>query len=383
MNLTERHLRAKSNFPLDKPHVDFSDGGGLLARFYKAGSISFYYRYRWKGKAAICKLGNYPEVSLKEARELHREAKAKLATGTDPRNKPQQIAIKTIEGGLEYWFEHEFIIRRKDPAKHISALRRHIIAKIGDRSFSELSVKEWVDVISQMEAKVFATAVLSLLKQCARYLLVMGLIESCNIFIITSRYIGVPSKPRQRFLSLSELHKIYNFCTKETNQLEVAAMCLILMHTGCRSIELRLAKRDHFDFKNMIWTIPVENSKTNKVIIRPIPDFLVEPIKFLMESSPHKELIVVSRSGKEFSQSGFFSRITRTTAVLGLDDWTPHVFRHSIATLFGDLGIAPFVAEKLLGHEMAGVMGVYNKGLYLEQQLEAMNIWNEAIKKGA
>ncbi len=379
MKLTERHLRAKSNFPTDKPHFDFSDGAGLLARFYKAGHISFYYRFRWQGKAAILKLGSYPELSLKEAREHHREAKRKLELSIDPRTKVKSASVETVKGGLEYWFEHEFRVKRKNPKPYESALRKYIIAEIGTRNFSDITVKEWVDVISKMEAKVFATSVLAMLKQCARYLLIMGFIESCSIFILTSRYVGIPSKPRQRFLSFSELHRIYNFCTKETNNLEFAAACLILMFTGCRSVELRLAKRQHFDFKNMVWSIPIENSKTSKVIVRPIPDFLVRPIKLLMDCSSHNEFIVVSQSGKMLTQAGFFARMTRVGAKVGLEHWTPHVFRHSIATLFGDLNIQPFVAEKLLGHEMAGVMGVYNKGLYLEQQLEAMNIWHEAI----
>ncbi|HCE1794011.1 TPA: DUF4102 domain-containing protein [Vibrio parahaemolyticus] len=45
-----------------------------LARFYKSGKISFCYRFRWQGKQAILTIGTYPQVSLKEARDIHREA---------------------------------------------------------------------------------------------------------------------------------------------------------------------------------------------------------------------------------------------------------------------------------------------------------------------
>ncbi|MEP8055092.1 Arm DNA-binding domain-containing protein [Vibrio parahaemolyticus] len=79
MTITERALKSKNNFPTDKPHQDLADGGGLLARFYKSGKISFCYRFRWQGKQAILTIGTYPQVSLKEAREVHREAKKMLA----------------------------------------------------------------------------------------------------------------------------------------------------------------------------------------------------------------------------------------------------------------------------------------------------------------
>ncbi|MEP7949801.1 Arm DNA-binding domain-containing protein, partial [Vibrio parahaemolyticus] len=69
MTITERALKSKNNFPTDKPHQDLADGGGLLARFYKSGKISFCYRFRWQGKQAILTIGTYPQVSLKEARE--------------------------------------------------------------------------------------------------------------------------------------------------------------------------------------------------------------------------------------------------------------------------------------------------------------------------
>ncbi|WP_407058591.1 Arm DNA-binding domain-containing protein [Vibrio parahaemolyticus] len=36
--------------------------------------MSFCYRFRWQGKQAISTSGTYPQVSLKEARDIHREA---------------------------------------------------------------------------------------------------------------------------------------------------------------------------------------------------------------------------------------------------------------------------------------------------------------------
>lgn len=59
-----------------KPNQDgspasYADGGGLLLYVTKTAKY-WRYRYRVEGKAAICSIGTYPELSLKEARSLMR-----------------------------------------------------------------------------------------------------------------------------------------------------------------------------------------------------------------------------------------------------------------------------------------------------------------------
>lgn len=105
MTITERALKSKQNFPTTKNHSDLADGGGLLARFYRSGKVSFCYRYRWKGKQAILTFGSYPNLSLKEARERHREAKRHLSkvsirAAIEPRQK-SKLSNSALTSGLK------------------------------------------------------------------------------------------------------------------------------------------------------------------------------------------------------------------------------------------------------------------------------------------
>ena len=45
----------------------------------------------------------------------------------------------------------------------------------------------------------------------------------------------------------------------------------LLILTGARQSEIRLAQWAHFNFEAGVWTVPSEISKTNKPIRRPIP----------------------------------------------------------------------------------------------------------------
>ncbi len=69
--------------PTGKPYK-LSDGGGLCLLIAPSGAKLWRWRYRFDGKEKMMALGEYPVVSLKDARERHSDARKALANGTDP-----------------------------------------------------------------------------------------------------------------------------------------------------------------------------------------------------------------------------------------------------------------------------------------------------------
>lgn len=53
-------------------------------RLSTSGSITFFYRYRWNGKAAQLTIGDYPTISLFHARERRQYFRSWLTEGLDP-----------------------------------------------------------------------------------------------------------------------------------------------------------------------------------------------------------------------------------------------------------------------------------------------------------
>ncbi|MDP1276955.1 Arm DNA-binding domain-containing protein, partial [Klebsiella pneumoniae] len=66
--LTDTKLRKALGKKRDQIEV-ISDAHGLNVRLSTSGSITFFYRYRWNGKAAQLTIGDYPTTSLSQARE--------------------------------------------------------------------------------------------------------------------------------------------------------------------------------------------------------------------------------------------------------------------------------------------------------------------------
>lgn len=84
--LTDTKLRKSLGKRRDKVEV-LSDAHGLNARLSIAGGITFFYRYRWQGKAVQLSVGDYPGITLSQARERRQQFRAWLDERFDPRQK--------------------------------------------------------------------------------------------------------------------------------------------------------------------------------------------------------------------------------------------------------------------------------------------------------
>lgn len=88
--------------PIRKP-----DGGGLVLIVEPSGVKKWRLRYRFQGRANMLGLGKYPEVSLKDAREMRDEIKRLLAKGIDPseqRKAARKAPIDSLETVVREWY---------------------------------------------------------------------------------------------------------------------------------------------------------------------------------------------------------------------------------------------------------------------------------------
>ena len=75
-----------------------SDGGGLHLLVTSSGGKLWRFKYRFNGKEKQLALGQYPHLSIVQARRQWEQAKALLAQGIDPSEKKREIkGIKAAE----------------------------------------------------------------------------------------------------------------------------------------------------------------------------------------------------------------------------------------------------------------------------------------------
>jgi hypothetical protein len=75
-------------------HINWPIGAGCVC-ISSSGTKLWRWRYRFDGKEKMMALGEYPLVTLNQARELHFAVRQTLAAGIDRRIESAQMSIVT------------------------------------------------------------------------------------------------------------------------------------------------------------------------------------------------------------------------------------------------------------------------------------------------
>lgn len=134
----------------------------------------------------------------------------------------------------------------------------------------------------------------------------------------------------------------------------------------------------------MVWTFPINNSKTNLSIRRPISPALFDILQeqWNLYHSPWS-----FPAANDLKRSGNIASVNKLVCEIKLrleiPDWRIQDFRRTLSTRMLEAGVLPHVAEKMLGHLLGGVMAVYNKHDWLDDQTEAYEQWTNKLRLAA
>ena len=95
--------KAASNAKPETKPYNLSDGGGLYLLVEPNGTKAWRFNYRFAGKQKTLALGVFPDISLKAAREIHKEARENLANDKDPSSQKKAMrAAKQNESNNKF-----------------------------------------------------------------------------------------------------------------------------------------------------------------------------------------------------------------------------------------------------------------------------------------
>ena len=149
----------------------------------------------------------------------------------------------------------------------------------------------------------------------------------------------------------------------------------LLILTAQRRDEVARAEWTEFDLDGGTWTIPGARMKNGDAHTVP----LVQAALTILESAPRFTdcpHVFTARQGKPIA--GFSKAKVRLDKLSGVEKWTLHDLRRTAATGMARLGVAPHVADKVLGHKQGAIKGVariYNRFAYLGERRAALALW--------
>ncbi len=141
--------------------------------------------------------------------------------------------------------------------------------------------------------------------------------------------LDVGKKPgiSERVLSNKELGELLQALDKKIFPPYYSALIRLLIVFGCRTGELRLSEIREWDFKEMLWTVPKEHSKTKVAIFRPIPESILPFVTQLVEQNRHTGLLLGElKQEASVSQYGRFTHKKIKPSSLVPARYTAHVY---------------------------------------------------------
>jgi integrase len=365
-----------------------TEGNGFYIRVTPQNKRAWLYRYYYAKADHSITLGYYPTMSLGQARAAYQALFELWQSGVDPKAhiaKLEEAKTDTVQKLVMGWYSNYILKERKQPLQIKQLIDADIIPLLGSIELAKLSpalVTTSLDKIVKRGSPVHANKVLATLKQAFSYGVRRGAMTENPAMLLQARDIGGIEKPRDRYLTTDEIKTLLLFLDSNNNRmsLQTKLAIKIILHTGIRTGELRLATWSEFDYQNSLWTIPKEHTKQGEMM----RIHLTEPVKTMFRELQAGSVCKYVLSAKEcepISLKALSRAINRIQERVGVPHWTAHDLRRSFCTQLGEtLLVDPVVIEKCLGHKMPKIMATYNKNEMLSQRKEALTRWSQYLE---
>jgi integrase len=387
--LTDTKLRTLK--PREKVYR-VADTNGLCIEVRPTGAKLWRYRYRHAGKPSMTALGEYPTLSLSEARAERDKARALVKSGANPAHAARvERAIRLEKAGNTFAsVALEFLAKREKEGMGASSVERgrrlieKDLASISSLPVAEVSAPALLAALRKMEKRGIvesAHRARGLAGQVFRYAIATGRAERNP----ASDLIGALERPQtNHFASIvlpskigELLRAIYRY---EGSLVTIAALKLAPL-TFVRPGELRSAEWSEIDLHKAIWNIPAEKMKMKQPHVVPLSDQAMVILRDLyLLTGRGKYLFPGMRSVRRPMSENTINAALRYMG-FDSDTMTGHGFRAMARTVLDEeLGFPVDHIEHQLAHAVKDANGrAYNRTTHLPARRKMMQAWADYL----
>jgi integrase len=335
-----------------------------------------------KGHRRRCRmtLGDYPKMTLAEARAQAAELKETIRRGVDP------SIVRRVPGGAGLRFRElslDYIERKAKPTKqrwdHDWTSLKALLPVFGDRLAAEITkdeIREYLRTTAERRGRYVASDHLATLRLVFGWgVLTKGLADNPAM--------GIPRErrpPRERIFSPDEVRRMWHFCAESPTAYGSLLIRLRLL-TGQRGTQisrLHVSQLER-DELGLWWNVPskfTKSNKPNRVFLGPLAEAVLaaappspEGWYFSTRSKPAR----LSEIGREFRR--------RLKAHLGGEEWRGMDIRRTAATWMARGGVPRFIVKRVLAHADGDITAVYDLYSYDREIKAAILILEQAVRE--
>jgi integrase len=375
--------------PADGKQKDYRDTNtpGLILRVNYGGAkvwraLHYLKRIDPDGKHITIptthKLGKYPILSLKQARE---KAKVFLA---DPDKAMKQAEAGTFKDVAENFLKrHVDASKLRSKGEIVRCLVKYVYPHWGNRPFREIKrgdVANLLDVIEDQHGARQADIVLSIIRRLMNWYATRdGDYASCIVKGMKrangnggrARILGLPNGPNGK-ADDNEIRAFWNACE---GMGQFGSYCQTLLLTGQRRTKVATMRWE--DLVDGAWHIRTDDprEKDNARVLK-LPKILIEILHAQPRIAGNPFVFAGNPRGRRkpgpAAFNGYSEGKKQLDAVLPLPGWTLHDLRRTARSLMSRAGVQPHVAEKVLGHSLGGIAKIYDRHDYTDEKADAL-----------
>jgi integrase len=365
----------------------------MYLQIHPNGARYWRHDYRYAGKRKTLALGVYPEVSLKEAREKHQEARSKLSQGIDPGEvrKVEKLtrhlaAAESFEAVGREWFNQVMPGKSKSYQDRTGRiLEKDLFPYLGNRAVASITPLELLSVLQRVEgrgANDMAHRAKQTAGQVFRYAVVTGRVESDPSRDLTGAL--KPRRKKKHYAAITDPAKVGPLLVAMDNfqgSLVVKTALLLSPLLFQRPGEIRAMEWGEINWDEARWEIPAEKMKMGQPHIVPLCNQALELLRELQRHTGRGRYVFPSPRGSSrcLSENG----VRTALRTLGYDNetMTPHGFRAMARTILDEvLGYRVDWIEHQLAHAVRDANGrAYNRTAHLDGRTEMMQGWADYL----
>lgn len=366
-----------------------ADGGGLCIEVTPQGSKLWRYRYRVGGRAKMMALGRWDEITLKQARERHRDARKILANGSDPmETRRQTVDANERRERAKFpaiateWLDYKR--RRVGPETMrkaelvtngdlIPALRRH--------SIDTLTTKDVTGVLDKIAQRApnLAVKARQYLHGIVVYAIQQGLREDGRLLMLRGTVASHEKGHIPAITRPAELRPLLLAIDAYSSRMTRSALLLASL-TAMRPAIVASAQWAHIDLEAAEWHVPGDLMKTRNDHIVPLPQQAVALLREL--GADHSGKYVFPSPARQTTPHLHRDAMSKALRDMGFQGkHATHGFRGTLRTMARErLNVDIDVLEAQLAHAKKGdVQKAYDRTTFGEQRREVMQAWADYL----
>jgi integrase len=315
------------------------------------------------GKPRYRKLGKYPSMMVKQAREAAREY------WVNPQKYEAQAAPESFKQVAEDWIKRHVEANKLRSAPEIKRiLNTYVYPRWKDRRFLEIGrreVNKLLDEVADDHGPSQADATLAIIRSVMIWQ--QGRTDHYVCPIVRAMRKNKNGKGRDRILNDDELRSVWKAC----DSVEVVGVFVkLLLLTAQRRDKVATMKwADLFDGT---WIIATQEREKGNAGSLKLPQTALDLINTLPQvlDNPH---LFAGRGTKSFNHFSQAMEELRAELPKEMPRFTLHDLRRTARSLISRAGVRPHIAERVLGHVMPGVEGVYDRHSYSDEKADALS----------